>query len=183
MARCPGRWASWTNGPEILLSLWQMPENSRYGEGSELSPQPQACVGLETHPMGWHQLLERLPRPGSLGDTGAYLYLSRSWDGGGLGAGDRPPHELGRRADHPDLGHRPRDEGAGEHTVPCGASLGAQRASVHRPRRPPQLHSPSRSRAKNEGLWKCSEQAVSPEVGDRGKQAQSGCLVPLKRVQ
>lgn len=29
MARCPGRWASWTNGPEILLSLWQMPENSR----------------------------------------------------------------------------------------------------------------------------------------------------------
>ena len=131
--------------------------------------------------MGWHQLLERLPRPGSLGDTGAYLYLSRSWDGGGLGAGDRPPHELGRRADHPDLGHRPRDEGAGEHTVPCGASLGAQRASVHRPRRPPQLHSPSRSRAKNEGLWKCSEQAVSPEVGDRGKQAQSGCLVSLTR--
>lgn len=29
MPKCPGRWASWTNGPEILLSLWQMPEDSR----------------------------------------------------------------------------------------------------------------------------------------------------------
>ena len=129
--------------------------------------------------MGWHQLLEQLPRPGSLGDTGTHLYLSRSWDGGGLGAGDRPPHELGRRADHPDLGHGPRDEGAGEHTIPREASLGAQRASAHRPRLPPQLCSPSRSRAKNEGLWKCSEQAVSPEVGteeNRPSQATSHLL-------
>ena len=37
--------------------------------------------------MGWHQLLEQLPRPGSLGDTGTHLYLSRSWDGGGEGDG------------------------------------------------------------------------------------------------
>lgn len=72
--------------------------------------------------------LEQLPRPGSPGNTGAHLCLSRSWDGGGLGAADRPPHELRRRAHHPDLGHRPRDEGAGEHTIPCGASPGAQQA-------------------------------------------------------
>lgn len=75
----------------------------------------------------------------------------------------------GGRAHHPDLGHRPRDEGAGEHTIPCGGFPAGAAGSVPRPRHPPQLHSPSRSRAKNEGLWKCSEQAVSPEVGDRGK--------------
>ena len=39
--------------------------------------------------------------------------------GGGLGAGDGPPHDVWRCPSHQDLGHWQRDEGPGTHHAPC----------------------------------------------------------------
>lgn len=37
----------------------------------------------------------------------------RSWDGGGLGAGNWSPHDVRRCESHSDLGHGQRDESPG----------------------------------------------------------------------